>query len=174
MSNEPTYDDLTVDLIRLQQWMEEADAEEDEGLKDTLAMAEQDFEDKTDGYGKVHKNLENHASLIKAREDILMEEVKRLKAYRGMIERNLDRLDAHILRNLELTGKTNLKTELFRFGKRTSSSVVIDAENVYEIPDECLRYKDPEPDKTEIKKWLSEHPETTWAHIETKTSLTIR
>ena len=169
-----TFDDLTVDLIRLQQWMEEADAEEDQGLADTLAMVEQDFEDKADSYGKVIRNLETHAAVIKAEEDKLDENKKNLAAYRKTIERNIDRLEAHILRNLELTGKTNLKTDLFRFGTRKSSSVVVTAQSVFDIPDDFLRYKEPEPDKTAIKEYLKDNPECEWAHMETKVSLSLR
>ena len=168
-----TFDDLTVDLIRLQQWMEEADAEEDQGLADTLAMVEQDFEDKADSYGKVIRNLEAHAAVIKAEEDKLDENKKNLAAYRKTIERNIDRLEAHILRNLELTGKTNLKTDLFRFGTRKSSSVVVTAQNVFDIPDDFLRYKEPEPDKAAIKEYLKDN-ECEWAHMETKVSLSLR
>jgi hypothetical protein len=74
---------------------------------------------------------------------------------------------------LELTGKKNLKTEKFTFGTRSASSVVIDAKNIFDIPDDYLRYKDPEPDKTAIKDYLKEH-ECEWAHMETKVSLSLR
>lgn len=169
-----TFDDLTVEYIRLQQWMEEADAGEDQGLADTLALVEQDFSDKADSYGKVHRNVEGHIALIDAEINNHKALIKDLTAYRTTLENNLARLDQHILRNLELTGKQNLKTDLFRFGTRKSSSVVIDAESVYDLPDDYLRYKDPEPDKTAIKDYLKDHPECEWAHIETKISLSLR
>ena len=51
---------------------------------------------------------------------------------------------------------------------------MITAENVFDLPDECLRYKDPEPDKTAIKDYLAEHPDCEWAHIETKVALSLR
>lgn len=166
--------ELTEEWQRLQMWMEEEDADEDQALKDTFEAVKEDFADKADSYGMVSRNLDAHSAEIKAQEDILMEEVKRLRAYRARIDKNNDRLKESFKQALELTGQNSLKTDKFCFGTRKSSSVVIDAENVYEIPDECLRYKDPEPDKTAIKDWLKDHPDATWAHIETKTTLTIK
>ena len=169
-----TLYELTEEFLRLQQWLEEEDTEEDQALNDTLEMISQDFEQKADGYGMVIKNLEADAAEIKAQEDILMEEVKRLRTKRSGIENNTDRMKEALRKALELTGKKNLKTEKFTFGTRKSSNVVIDAESIYDLPDDCLRYKDPEPDKTAIKDYLKDHPECEWAHIETKVSLSLR
>lgn len=171
-----TLYELTEEFLRLQMWMEEEDADDDQALKDTFDTVKADFLDKADSYGMVSRNLDAHAAEIKAQEDILMDEIKRLRAYRGRIEKNNDRLKESFRCALELTGQKNLKTEKFCFGTRTSSSIVVDAENVFEIPDDCLRYKDPEPDKAAIKEWIKNHPdeEITWAHVETKTTLTIR
>lgn len=169
-----TLYELTDELQRLQMWLEEEDADEDQALTDTLEMVTQDFEQKADGYGMVIRNLEADASEIKAQEAILMEEVKRLKDKRAGIEKQTDRLKEALRKALELTGKKNLKTEKFTYGTRSSSSVVITASNVFDLPDECLRYKDPEPDKTAVKEYLKDHPDCEWAHIETKTSLTLK
>lgn len=169
-----TLYELTDEFLRLQQWLEEESADEDQALADTLEMISQDFEDKADGYGMVIKNLEADAAEKKAQEDILMEEVKRLRASRASIEKQTDRLKETLRKALELTGKKNLKTEKFTFGTRKSSNVVIDADSVFDIPDDYLRYKDPEPDKTAIKDFLKDHPECEWAHMETKTSLSLR
>ena len=169
-----TLYELTDELQRLQMWLEEEDADEDQALTDTLEMVTQDFEQKADGYGMVIRNLEADASEIKAQEAILMEEVKRLKDKRAGIEKQTDRLKEALRKALELTGKKNLKTEKFTYGTRKSSNVVIDAKSIYDLPDDCLRYKDPEPDKTAIKEYLKDHPDCEWAHIETKMSLTLR
>lgn len=169
-----TLYELTEEFLRLQQWLEEEDADEDQALNDTLEMVSQDFEQKADSYGMVIRNLEADAAEIKAQEDILLDEVKRLRSKRCGIEHSTDRMKAAIQRALELIGKKSLKTEKFTFSNRSSSSVVIDAETVFDIPDDYLRYKDPEPDKTAIKKYLDDHPDCEWAHMETKVSLTLR
>lgn len=75
---------------------------------------------------------------------------------------------------LERIGSKKLTAGTFTFSTRTSQSVAIDTENVFEIPDEMLRYLDPEPDKTAIKNYLKEHPDCTWAHMEQKTSLIVK
>lgn len=169
-----TLYELTDELMRLQMWLEEEEADDDQALADTLEMITKDFAEKADGYGMVIKNLEADAAEIKAQEDILMEEVKRLKTKRASYEKQTDRMKEALRKGLELTGKKNLKTEKFTFGTRSSSSVVITAGSVFDIPDEYLRYKDPEPDKTAIKDYLKEHPECDWAHVETKVALSIR
>lgn len=169
-----TLYELTEEFLRLQQWLEEEGADEDQALADTLDMISKDFEDKADSYGCVLKNLEADIAEIKAQEGILMEEVKRLKEKRTGIEKQTDRMREALRNALEATGKKNLKTEKFTFGTRSSSSVVIDAKNVFDIPDDYLRYKEPEPDKTAIKDYLKDNPECEWAHMETKVSLSLR
>ena len=169
-----TLYELTEEFLRLQQWLEEDETENDQALTDTLEMISQDFEQKADGYGMVIRNLKADSAAIKAQEDILMEEIKRLRTKRTGIDNNTERLEDALMKALVLTGKKNLKTEKFTYGTRKSSNVVIDAKSIYDLPDDCLRYKDPEPDKTAIKDYLKDHPDCEWAHIETKMSLTLR
>lgn len=168
-----TLYELTDEFLRLQQWLEEEDADDDQALTDTLEMISQDFEEKADGYGMVIKNIEADSAELKAQEDILMEEVKRLRAKRAGYDKQTDRLKETLRKALELTGKKNLKTGKFTYGTRKSSNVVITADSIWDIPTDFLRLKDPEPDKTAIKEYLKEN-ECDWAHIETKVSLSLR
>ena len=168
-----TLYELTDEFLRLHQWLEEEDADDDQALTDTLEMISQDFEEKADGYGMVIKNIEADSAELKAQEDILMEEVKRLRAKRAGYDKQTDRLKETLRKALELTGKKNLKTEKFTYGTRKSSNVVITADSIWDIPDDFLRFKDPEPDKTAIKEYLKEN-ECDWAHVETKVSLSLR
>ena len=41
------------------------------------------------------------------------------------------------------------------------------------VPEQYLRYKDPEPDKKAIGEWLKDHDEE-WAHLEDNISLIVR
>ena len=172
---EATMYELEGQLLQLQQWAEEAeDDDEKQAIADTLEMVEQDFTDKAGGYFRVIRNLEAKTAGIKAQEDILKDEMKRLATYRGQVEKNIERIKDRMLHALTVTGKKNIKTDVGTIGSRTTQSVVITAENIYDLPDECLRYKDPEPDKTAIKDYLKEHPDCEWAHMESKTALSLR
>lgn len=167
------------DLKRMQEILstipeDEKDETQEQAIKDTLEMVQMDFADKADGYGMVLRNLEAGQDELKAQEEILKTEMARLAARRKSLERNEDRLKEAMMQALIATGQKNLKTDKFTFGTRKSSSLVITTENVFEIPDDLLRYKDPEPDKTAIKDYLKDHPDVTWAHIETKQSLSVR
>lgn len=153
---------------------EEKDELQEKAVNDTFEMVQLDFLDKADGYGMVLKNLEASQDELKAQEEILKAEAARLAARRKSLERNADRLKNAMMQALITTGQKTLKTEKFTFGTRKSSSLVIDTDNIYEIPDDLLRYREPEPDKTAIKDYLKDHPDVTWAHMETKQSLSIR
>jgi hypothetical protein len=57
---------------------------------------------------------------------------------------------------MELTGKTKFKTDLFSFGiQKNAPSVVIDAADIRDIPEDYLKFKEPEVDKTAIKNAIN-------------------
>jgi hypothetical protein len=77
---------------------------------------------------------------------------------------------------MEVTGKTKFKTDLFNFGiQKNAPSVVIDVEDVRDIPEDYLKFKEPEVDKTAIKAAINDGVDLTGiAHLEQKFSLRIR
>lgn len=153
---------------------EEKDELQEKAVNDTFEMVQLDFLDKADGYGMVLKNLEASQDELKAQEEILKAEAARLAARRKALERNADRLKEAMLNAMIATGQSKIKTDKFTFGTRKSSSLVITTDNVFEIPDDLLRYKEPEPDKAAIKEYMKDHPDVSWARIETKQSLSVR
>lgn len=175
-----TLYDLTTDDLRLQQWMMEEGSEEDQALQDTYEMIKADFADKANDYGKVSQNLRANAALKRAAAEQLMNEAKRLKADADMITRNADRMDKALMEALIMTGRVNRsgnpewKTDLFTFGVRKSSSVVVDPETDLTKVEPALVKVKIEPDKTAIKDYLKLGGELPWAHIETRQSLSIR
>lgn len=139
----------------------------DQALKDTFEMVMGDFVDKAEAYGWILKELD-------ARADAMKKAKLELEKKQRALTNRAERLKESMRMALERIGSKKLTAGTFTFSTRTSSSVMIDTQNVFEIPDDLLRYSDPEPDKTAIKNYLKEHPDCTWAHMEQKTSLIMK
>ncbi|MBQ6232837.1 MAG: siphovirus Gp157 family protein [Clostridia bacterium] len=139
----------------------------DQALKDTFEMVMGDFQDKAEAYGWILKELD-------ARADAMKKAKLELEKKQRALTNRAERLKESMRMALERIGSKKLTAGTFTFSTRTSSSVMIDTQNVFEIPDDLLRYSDPEPDKTAIKNYLKEHPDCTWAHMEQKTSLIMK
>ena len=139
----------------------------DQALKDTFEMVMGDFQDKAEAYGWILKELD-------ARADAMKKAKLELEKKQRALTNRAERLKESMRMALERIGSKKLTAGTFTFSTRTSSAVMIDTQNVFEIPDDLLRYSDPEPDKTAIKNYLKEHPDCTWAHMEQKTSLIMK
>ena len=138
-------------------------------LADTMEAIEGELEIKAENYAKVMKNLEGDVAAIKA-------EIDRLTSKKKTIENNIKNMKATLQSVMEVTGKTKFKTDLFSFGiQKNAPSVVIDVEDVRDIPEDYLKFKEPEVDKTAIKAAINDGVDLTGiAHLETKYSLRIR
>ena len=139
----------------------------EEALNNTLESFMADFEDKAENYGWILKEMERSIESLKKTK---LEIEKKQKAVTNRYERTKNTMNDAMAK----IGKKKLKTETWNYSTRTSKSVVVDAESVFEISDEFLRYPDPEPDKTAIKAYLQENPDCAWAHMEEKTSLVVK
>lgn len=168
-----TLYELTDDMLKLlnmlEQLPEEGDEEselQEQAIRDTMEAVAGDFTEKAEGYGKVLRQLLAEIEAVKA-------EKMRLAKVQNNLERNADRLKDAMKHAMMMLHLKKLKTDLFTFSTRAGQELVIDAENIFEIPDDFLRYKDPEPDKTAIKKYLKFN-EAPWAHMEETQSLIIK
>ena len=168
-----TLYDLTNDYMELLQMAEDPDIDE-QAFLDTLEGIEGALEDKADNYAKIMRMLEADTKGIKAEED-------RLSARRKTIENNIKRMKQSLQIMMELTGRTKFKTQLFSFTVRNNAeSVIIDTDNIRNIPDQYLKFKEPEADKTAIKKAIKEGDEDTQkallklCHLERTKSLLIK
>lgn len=160
--------ELTDDFLRIQDMMEDPELDP-QTLADTLEAIEGELEVKAENYAKVMKNLEGDIVAIKA-------EIDRLTAKKRAIENNIKNMKATLQSVMEVTGKTKFKTDLFSFGiQKNAPSVVIDVEDVRDIPEDYLKFKEPEVDKTAIKAAINDGVDLSGiAHLEQSQSLRIR
>ena len=160
--------ELTQDYLRLLEMAEDPDLDP-EVIADTFEGIEGELEIKAENYAKVMKNLEGDIAALKAEEE-------RLAKKRKAIENNIKRMKLALQEAMEITGKTKFKTELFSFGiQKNAPSVVIDAADIRDIPEDYLKFKEPEVDKTAIKNAINAGVDFEGlAHLEVSQSLRIR
>jgi hypothetical protein len=78
---------------------------------------------------------------------------------------------------MESTGKVKFKTTLFSFGiQNNPASVVMDEQDIENIPERFLKYKDPDIDRKAIKDAIKAGDEDAMAiaHMEQTKGLRIR
>lgn len=162
-----TIYELTDEYRQLLEMAEDPDVDP-QTLADTMESIEAEIEAKADGYAKVMKNME-------ADEEAISKEIKRLQERKSHLENTRKSMKERLKGAMEATGKTKFKTELFSFGiQNNAPSVIIDVEDVFKIPEDYLKYKDPEPDKKLIKQAIDNGAELDFAHLEQTQSLRIR
>ena len=116
-----------------------------EFLADTLEGLEGEIEDKCDGCAVVMKELEGRAEMIS-------KEIKRLEAWKKACEGNRDRIKARIQNVMEMSGKEKFETGRFKFRiQNNPPRVVLDAASWKEVPEDYLKYHDPEIDRAKMK-----------------------
>ena len=160
--------EITSDWFRVQDMMEDPELDP-QTLADTLEAIEGELEIKAENYAKVMKNLEGDIVAIKA-------EIDRLTAKKRAIENNIKNMKATLQSVMEVTGKTKFKTDLFSFGiQKNAPSVVVDEQYIENIPEEYLKFREPEINKTAIKDAINNGVDLSGiAHLEQSQSLRIR
>lgn len=156
-----TLYEMTNEMLELQAMLEEEDSE---AVQDTLDMVVQDFADKAESYGIIIKQLDAEASALRTEEQALA-------ARRRQKEKAVERMRSAVLRAMALTGQRKLETPRVAYSLRAAQNVVID--HFDQIPEEMLRFKEPEADKTKIRAYLKLGT-CDWAHLETRDSLILR
>ena len=138
-------------------------------LRDTLEALSGEIEVKADGYGMVIRELAADSDKIKS-------EIDRLKERKAAIDNNIKRMKENLQEAMIATDKRKFKTTLFSFGiRKNPSSVVMDEYYIENIPEEYLKYKDPEIDKAKIKEDIKAGKDLEGiAHLENSESLVIR
>lgn len=109
----------------------------DEELFEQYKQLNMDREQKIENIGCFIKNLEADAKAIK-------EEAKNLAARAKAAENKADHLREYLRFCL---GEQKFQTPRLAVSFRHSKKVEVDPDRLYDIPDEFLRYKEPEPDK---------------------------
>ena len=157
-----TLYELTSEQLRLMVILADPETDADE-LSDTIEMVEADFKDKADAYGKVYTQLLADAEQV-------ADEIERLTAIRKAKEAGAKRLKDAMLRAMQTLGMSKLEGTYYAYSTRKSQKLEITGE----VPEDFLRYKDPEPDKKMITDWIKKGHECPFAHLEENTSLIVR
>ena len=163
-----TLYELTNDYINLLALAEDPDTDP-EVLADTLEGLDGQLEDKADNYAKVIRQIESDVNGLKA-------EIERLQARKTAAQNNIDRMKANLEQMMIATDKTKFMTELFSFGiQKNPAKVVMDEQYIENVPEEYLKYKDPEIDRKKIAEDLKAGKDLNGiAHLEQSESLRIR
>lgn len=138
-------------------------------LMDTLDAVEGELDEKAENYGRIIRNLEAEATALK-------EEADRLSRRKKTIDNNIDSLKKRLQLSMELTGKDSIDTPLFKFRlQKNAPSVVVDLDDLQDMPMEYLTYHEPTVNKTALKDALKAGLDLTGiAHLEQSQSLRIR
>lgn len=162
-----TLYELTGQYMTLLEMAEDPETDP-EALEGSMEAISDEIEDKAEGYAKVMKQLDAEASAIK-------DEIERLTLRMKALQNNKARMNEALQGAMEATGKTKFKTTLFSFAiAKTPAKVVIDEAYIENIPEEYLRYKEPEIDKAKIKEALKAGEAIEWAHLEQGEVLRIK
>lgn len=149
--------------------LEETGEVDPEAIKGALEVAREDLADKLEDYCKVIKNFEATISGLK-------EEEVRLKAKRQTLQNTIDRMKEAMKFALEAANEKKLPCGTFTVAiQNNPESVVMDEQYLENIPEEYLKFKEPEIDKAKLKEHLKAGINLEGiAHLEQSTGLRIR
>lgn len=140
---------------------QENELTEDE-IKDTLDSLKMDRADKIDNIACYYKNLLAESEAIK------LEEAK-LRDRRQVKENRATRLKEYLARALD-----GNKFETARVKCSWRKSETVEVEDIKQLPDKFLRYKDPEADKSALKTALKAGQEIKGAHLVANNNLSVK
>lgn len=149
------------DLLDNPEWDEDTVAE-------MLASIEDDIDVKVEGYARIIRNLEAEQELCKREADRFAKRAKSKANEVDWLKRNLQNM-------LYMTGRREVKTDLFNIRiQKNPHSLIMDTEDLREIPRCYLIEQDPKVDKKRIMADLKDGLELTFAHLEQGESVRIR
>ena len=166
----PTMYEITADMAFLYQLMEQDELDQ-EALRGALAVSKEELGIKLEAYAKVIKEIEAENEAIK-------KEIERLTAKKKANENHIANMK-EAMKFAVITAepeKKKIKTELFSFNVQNNTpSVVMDEQYIENIPEEYLKFKEPEVDKKKIAEHIKAGVDLSGiAHLEQTTSLRIR
>lgn len=160
-----TLYELTGQVLELQELMTCGDIDEDL-LNDTMESVMFEFEQKTDNYVKLIRNVE-------ADVDVLSAEIERLKAKKDKLTTNIDTLKAKIKNAMEQTGVDKLKGVYGTISLRKSQKIPSNL-TVADVPEQYVRVEEKKSiDKVSLTKAIKEGVVTNIS-LEKTTSLSIK
>ena len=128
----------------------------------------------------IDSNLNTFDELMMERNNLWIKNLRAdAEAYKAEAQAFVDRKKAaerkieSLTRLLEITLRgRKFKTERVQIGYRKSDSVQIDKDA--KLPDEYLRFREPEPDKAALKKALKDGVEIKGARLEEKLNMQVK
>ncbi len=164
-----TIYDMTSEWSEVAEMLGDSEVD-DQVIWDTLEAIEGEIEAKADGYTKVIRQFEHDM-------DGLAQEIKRMQTRKKTLDNRVKALKKRLQEAMETIGKEKIKTDLFSFNiQKNPPSFKMDAESVYDIPEEYLVYKEPEINTAKAIEFLKgqEGQKSEWGHLEQGRSLRIR
>ena len=139
--------ELTDDYLRILELMEDPELDP-QLLADTMEAVKGNYEDKIDGYAYVRQSIKDEIRTIE-------DAIKRLQEKKTARENNIKRLESVIFQSMKATGNAKIKTAVHTVWiHKNPESVVMEVDDWKSVPEEYLRQKDPEINKTAIKEAL--------------------
>lgn len=135
---------------------------------------EQILEDTLEGIG-IEGKLEDYCKVIRQLQaDALVYKTEKMRfaEKQSRAEKSVERMEKAILAYFEATGRNAEKAGAFDIKLRKSESVIVD--DLFKIDDAYLKYSEPTPDKTAIKKAIKEGAVIEGVHIEEKNNVNIK
>lgn len=159
-----TLYELTEEVYRLYEFAEDPEVD-DEVFKDTLDALTGDIEVKSDGYGKVIRQLEADQKAIES-------EIDRLESRKTTIKNRIKTMKESLQAAFMALDIQKMKTDLFTiYIQKNAPSVIID--DPESVPDEYYKVKK-ELSKTTIKEAIEAGEDIPFAHLEQSESIRIR
>lgn len=116
------------------------------------------------------ENLGRWMLNLEAEEKALADQEKRFKERKDAVKKKRESIKSYV--GAFLNGKPYKCTD-FEFKFRKTESVAFNGD-IYKVPDDYLRYKEPELDKAKIKKALKDGIEIPGCSLEVKQSLSVK
>ena len=139
--------ELTDDYLRILELMEDPELDP-QLLADTMEAVKGNYEDKIDGYAYVRQSVKDEIRTID-------DAIKRLQERKTARENNIKRLESVVYQSMKVTNNPKIKTAVHTVWiHKNPESVVMEVEDWKSVPEEYLRQKDPEINKTAIKEAL--------------------
>ena len=116
------------------------------------------------------ENLGRWMLNLEAEEKAYADQEKRFKERKDSVKKKRESIKSYV--GAFLNGKPYKCTD-FEFKWRKTESVAFNGD-IYKVPEDYLRYKEPELDKTKVKKALKDGIEIPGCSIEVKNSLSVK
>lgn len=141
---------------------------DDDTLIDAMENTQEELNVKLENYCKFIKNLESDIDGIKAEE-------KRLAAKRKTMENTIERAKKAMQWAMNAAGEKKVKGSLFTISiQNNPEKVVLETEDVNLIPENYVRFREPEIDKAKVKEDLKAGVELSFARLEQSEGIRIR